>query len=150
MTKSRARKLYDVASIDGPSAVARARHRPGGWSVAASDRSCCCENHVDSVLALIEPETSFCDITARRPISCATKRRPATPRNSSQLGLRRSTSRRQKHRVAAYRRIEEHQTSAILLCFFRKLDSELRKLTRKRGSLTRKLKVKMPNQTEFA
>ena len=48
--------------------------------------------------------------------------------------------RRQKYGVAAYRRIEEHQTSAIPLCFFRKLESELSKLTEKRGSLTKKLK----------
>ena len=36
--------------------------------------------------------------------------------------------------------IEEHQTSTMPRCFFRKLDSELRKLTGKCGSLTTKLK----------
>ena len=37
----------------------------GGRDVSAMYRSYCCENHVAPGVRLIEPETSFCDITAR-------------------------------------------------------------------------------------
>ena len=39
----------------------------GGRDVSMMYRSCCCETHVASGVRLIEPETSFCDITARAP-----------------------------------------------------------------------------------
>ena len=39
----------------------------GGCSVAATYSTYCCENHVAPGVGLIEPEKSFCDITARRP-----------------------------------------------------------------------------------
>ena len=54
----------------------------GGCSVAATYSTYCCENHVAPGIGLIEPEKSFCDITARTPTLRSVVTRSPTPRHS--------------------------------------------------------------------
>ena len=82
----------------------------GGRDVSAMYRSYCCENHVAPGVRLIEPETSFCDITARALTLRSAGGGSPSARQVIHIG---TLGHRQKHGVAAYHQIEEGQTSAM-------------------------------------
>ena len=103
----------------------------GGRDVSVMYRSYCCENHVAPGVRLIEPETSFCDITARAPTLRSVVTRSPTPCDSLRGDLVQRLSSPPEAwgcRISPDRGALDEYDTAVLFQKTR-LGAELRKLT---------------------